>query len=388
MRIWLLTLTAVAMLSGLVLVILATSTTATLALRTTPGTCAPTAQASDTTTVAGLTGEQVGNAVVIIQVGQQLGISSYGQQIAIATAMQESRLRNLDHGDRDSLGLFQQRPSQGWGARDQILNPQYAATAFYTHLQAIPDWQHLPLWEAAQAVQHSAFPEAYQQWAQLAAELVQQHGGDNTCTIPGGPQVEQAIAFAMAQLGKPYVWGATGPDAYDCSGLMLRSWQAAGITLNRTSTEQYHNGNPVPLSQAARGDLLFWSYDHSPAGIHHVAMYLGNNTIIEANKKASPSTPDPSPSPHPNPNSSPPPSASTHPSRPNHEPTPHPKPRNESHLNLELDPPRLGRPSPRRPHLQHVPIGRSLRAGVLRAQRHVPMAGGQSSSRSQPHHDP
>jgi len=286
MRLWLITLTAVALLGGIVLVVLTTSTTATLALHTT-GNCTPTTPTSDTTT-AGLTGEQVGNATVIIQVGQQLGISAYGQQIAVATAMQESGLRNLDHGDRDSLGLFQQRPSMGWGTRDQILNPQYAATAFYNHLQAVPDWQHMPLWQAAQAVQHSAFPQAYHQWAQLAAELVQRHGGDTTCTVPGGPQVEQAIAFAMAQLGKPYVWGATGPDAYDCSGLMLRAWQAAGVTLNRTSTDQYHNGNPIPLSQAARGDLLFWSYDHTPAGIHHVAMYLGNNTIIEAQQEGVP----------------------------------------------------------------------------------------------------
>src|SRR4051794_40930798 len=131
---------------------------------------------------------------------------AFGLQVAIATAMQESRLRNLDHGDRDSLGLFQQRPSMGWGTPEQIMDPRYASTMFYNHLREVPDWERMPLWQAAQSVQHSAFPLAYQQWAQLAADLVQQHGGTVTCTIPGSPQVEQAIQFATAQLGKPYQW--------------------------------------------------------------------------------------------------------------------------------------------------------------------------------------
>jgi peptidoglycan DL-endopeptidase CwlO len=277
----------IALLGGLIIVITTTSTDTTIALGTrAEGSCQPLIQASGTPTE--IDGEQRGNAALIIQVGQQLGMPAYGQQIAVATAMQESRLRNLDHGDRDSLGLFQQRPSMGWGTREQILDPRYASTTFYTRLRDVPNWQQMSLWQAAQSVQHSAFPQAYQQWAQLAAELVQQQGDGVTCVTPGGPQVEQAIQFATAQLGKPYQWGATGPDAYDCSGLMLRAWQSAGVTLNRTSTEQWHNGDPIPVSQAARGDLLFWSYDATPSGVHHVAMYLGDGTIIEAQQAGVP----------------------------------------------------------------------------------------------------
>jgi hypothetical protein len=288
MRLWLtigLILTALA--GGLIVVLTSTTSSTTMALGAGNGSCRPLPQLVEDPNVE-LTEEQLGNAVLIIQVGRELSLPPYGQQIAVATAMQESRLRNLDHGDRDSLGLFQQRPSMGWGTREQILDPRYATTTFYIRLQQVPGWQQMQLWEAAQAVQRSAFPLAYQQWAQLAADLVQRYGGGLTCTTPGGPHVEQAIQFATAQIGKPYLWGATGPESYDCSGLMLRAWEAAGVALNRTSREQWRNGDPYPTSQTARGDLLFWSYDGTPAGIHHVAMYLGDGTIIEAQQSGVP----------------------------------------------------------------------------------------------------
>ena len=81
--------------------------------------------------------------------------------IALATAMQESGLRNIDHGDRDSLGLFQQRPSQGWGTEQQILDPVYSAGKFYEHLVKVPGYSRLPLTVAAQRVQRSGYPQAY-----------------------------------------------------------------------------------------------------------------------------------------------------------------------------------------------------------------------------------
>jgi peptidoglycan DL-endopeptidase CwlO len=286
-RIWITIGAVIAVIAGGLIIAFSSVTTSTIALGSAGnGTCL--AVGNDTPTISSLSEEQVGNARLIIQVGQELSVETYGHQIAVATAMQESRLRNLDYGDRDSLGLFQQRPSMGWGTREQILDPRYASTMFYNRLKQVPDWQHKQLWEAADAVQRSAFPYAYQQWAQLAAELVQQLGGGLTCVAPGGPQVEQAIQFATAQIGKPYEWGATGPGSYDCSGLMLRAWEAAGVTLSRTSREQWRNGDPLAVSQAARGDLLFWSYDGSPAGIHHVAMYVGDGKIIEAQQTGVP----------------------------------------------------------------------------------------------------
>jgi hypothetical protein len=116
--------------------------------------------------------EQVGNAAVIVAVGQRMQVPLRGQVIAVATAMQESSLINLAGGDRDSVGLFQQRPSQGWGTPAQLQDPQYAATKFYTKLLAVPGWQTMTLTAAAQAVQISAYPDAYAKWEQDAVQLV------------------------------------------------------------------------------------------------------------------------------------------------------------------------------------------------------------------------
>ena len=115
--------------------------------------------------------EQMGNATTIVAVGKRLNVPPRGWVIALATAMQESSLRNLPGGDRDSVGLFQQRPSQGWGTVEQLRNPEYAAEAFYQGLLEVPDWWQLPLAEAAQAVQRSAFPDAYTQWEADAHRL-------------------------------------------------------------------------------------------------------------------------------------------------------------------------------------------------------------------------
>ncbi|GJF01326.1 C40 family peptidase [Pseudonocardia sp. D17] len=235
------------------------------------------------------TPEQRANAAAVVGVGQSLGVPARAEWIALATAMQESSLVNLPGGDRDSAGLFQQRPSQGWGSVEQVRDPRYAATQFYTRLLALPDWDQMPLTQAAQAVQRSAFPDAYAKWEQPAADLlstVGAGGGDGlVCSGSstsvggdGGP----ALDFARAQLGKPYVWGATGPGSFDCSGLVLRAWEAAGVQLPRTSREQATAGQQIPRAQAQPGDLLFWSSNGQVSGVHHVALYLGDGQIIEA----------------------------------------------------------------------------------------------------------
>jgi len=122
-----------------------------------------------------LTGEMRTNAELIHRVGRSLGVSDYGIAIALATAMQESSLINIDYGDRDSIGLFQQRPGQGWGTVQQIMDPEYSARAFFggptgpnfgkvRGLLDISNWSTMKLTRAAQAVQVSAFPDAYQKW--------------------------------------------------------------------------------------------------------------------------------------------------------------------------------------------------------------------------------
>ncbi|MEQ4305331.1 M23 family metallopeptidase [Plantactinospora sp. B6F1] len=119
---------------------------------------------------------QMRHAAIIIKVGRELELPPRAWVIAVATAMQESGLNNLGHlGDRndhDSLGLFQQRPSTGWGTPEQILDPEYAARKFYQKLKTIRDWQKRTLTRAAQAVQISAFPNAYAKHEPLATEIV------------------------------------------------------------------------------------------------------------------------------------------------------------------------------------------------------------------------
>ncbi|MWV49280.1 peptidoglycan-binding protein [Rathayibacter sp. VKM Ac-2803] len=136
-------------------------------------------------TFATLSEEQLANVRVIIAEGKTAGVPEYGWVVAIATAMQESRLRNLSGGDRDSVGLFQQRPSAGWGDPAALVDPVYASRAFYgaansptsnTGLTDVAGWESMSVTEAAQAVQVSAYPDAYAQWETLAREAVASEG--------------------------------------------------------------------------------------------------------------------------------------------------------------------------------------------------------------------
>ncbi|QKW14554.1 hypothetical protein [Verrucosispora sp. NA02020] len=123
--------------------------------------------------------EQVGNAKAIIAATKKAGMDERAAVIAIGTAFQESKLENLGHlGDRndhDSQGLFQQRPSSGWGTVEQITDPEYSTLAFLKGLKQVDGWQDMPLTVAAQTVQVSAFPDHYAQWEQQAADLVAEH---------------------------------------------------------------------------------------------------------------------------------------------------------------------------------------------------------------------
>ncbi len=125
---------------------------------------------------------QAANAATITAVGQERSLPERAVVIALATAMQESKLVNLDYGDRDSLGLFQQRPSQGWGSPSQVRDPRYAAGRFYDALVRVPHWQTMPLTEAAQAVQQSGFPDEYAKWEPRASALA----GALLGTVPAG----------------------------------------------------------------------------------------------------------------------------------------------------------------------------------------------------------
>ncbi|MEU7675147.1 hypothetical protein AB0C42_10095 [Micromonospora taraxaci] len=126
-----------------------------------------------------LNDEQTANVKAIIAATKKAGLPERAAVISIATSLQESKLENLGHlgdmNDHDSLGLFQQRPSSGWGTPEQITDPEYSTTAFLKGLRQVDGWQDMPLTEAAQTVQVSAYPDAYAQWEQQAADLVGQY---------------------------------------------------------------------------------------------------------------------------------------------------------------------------------------------------------------------
>ncbi|MFT4219371.1 MAG: LysM peptidoglycan-binding domain-containing protein [Microbacterium sp.] len=137
--------------------------------------------------IVALDAEQRRNAKLIIRVGRQLGVPNRGIAIALGAAMQESSLRNLDGGDRDSLGLFQQRPSQGWGSSAQVRDAERSTRVFYggpnnpnagrtRGLLDIPGWKDMSFAQAAQAVQISAYPDRYARWEDDAHAWLRAHG--------------------------------------------------------------------------------------------------------------------------------------------------------------------------------------------------------------------
>jgi hypothetical protein len=135
--------------------------------------------------------EQMANAATIAAVGIRRGVPDHAVTIALATALQESKLQNLSGGDRDSLGLFQQRPSQDWGTPEQIMDPHYAAAQFYKALLKIKGWEDMTVAQAAQAVQKSADGSAYARWEDrarvLASALTGEEPGAVACTITDPP---------------------------------------------------------------------------------------------------------------------------------------------------------------------------------------------------------
>jgi cell wall-associated NlpC family hydrolase len=282
-----------------------------------------------------LPGEQVPHAQTIVATGISLQVPRRGQIVALATAMQESRLRNLAYGDRDSLGLFQQRPSQGWGTAEQIRDPVYASERFYKALLEVDGWQQMTVTQAAQAVQKSGFPDAYAQWEPLASALQKAiaatfpgadrdspdkdandapalsgcgpQDGSSFGPIPEGavpkgykipkdtdPRARKAIVWAMHQLGTMYQWGGSctaphGPDPMgrcDCSSLMQQAYKHAGIALTRTTYTQVNEGKAVSPKALTPGDLIFSR--GTAARPEHVGMYLGEGLVIEAPRTGKP----------------------------------------------------------------------------------------------------
>ena len=246
--------------------------------------------------IEGFGDDQIANARTIVQTGAELDVPPQGWVVALMTAIQESGLHNVDHGDRagpNSRGLFQQRAA--WGTTQQRMNPASAARLFFTGgagrqpgLLDIKGWQTMPPGQAAQAVERSQYPEAYAEHeaqAQALVSAVDPKLGARSCSpAQGDAAVGPAMAFARAQLGQPYLWGGDGPangeNGFDCSGLVRAAYVAAGIDLPRTAQQQHARGPAVSLKLLQPGDLLF--FGSSTRDVEHVGLYIGGTTMIDA----------------------------------------------------------------------------------------------------------
>jgi hypothetical protein len=161
--------------------------------------------------------EQASIAATIAGVAQDEALPPDAVTVAYAAALQESKLHNLDYGDRDSVGVFQQRPSEGWGPRSKLQDPVYATATFFRALKGVPGYQRLPVYKAAQAVQHSADGAAYQQYSGQATRLSLAFTGDRAravwCWSPSQPSGRARLGAASKSLA--HAFGPVGSTVAD-----------------------------------------------------------------------------------------------------------------------------------------------------------------------------
>jgi hypothetical protein len=189
-------------------------------------------------------------ASTIAAIGKGSGLPDHAVTVALAAALQETQLRNLTGGDRDSVGVFQQRPSQGWGTRAQLLQPRYATARFYAALVKVPGWQVLPVTAAAQHVQRSAVPHGYAQWEAearvLASALTGEVAAAVTCDLPAtssevAPVQDQVVRSALvAELGASALRPATADQGWTAAHWLVAHAGSSGITQVSYADRTWH----------------------------------------------------------------------------------------------------------------------------------------------------
>jgi peptidoglycan DL-endopeptidase CwlO len=285
--------------------------------------------------IGGLSDAAAQNARTVAAVAAPRG-GDRAALIALMTGITESGLRILGNPhdpagdglpvqgvgvDNDSLGIFQQRPS--WGTAAQRLDPVASANLFLDRLLSLPDWRSVDPWRAAQDVQVSAydgnprpanhFSSVYGGNYQLRLADAERiltviqadstkldcdggvgavpsgpvgpHGLPVEYTVPSGtsPAATKAVLYAIEQQGKPYVFGAAGPDAYDCSGLMLAAWAQSGVILAHDTRVQVRAGVATDAAHVSPGDLVLTAgSDGTLSSPGHVGMFIGDGLVVEA----------------------------------------------------------------------------------------------------------
>jgi hypothetical protein len=196
---------------------------------------------------------QAAIAATIAGIAARHGLPRRAVTIALAAALQESQLQNLDYGDRDSVGVFQQRPSQGWGTTAELENPVYATTKFFAALVQVPGYAKLPVDQAAQDVQHSADGQAYEQWVGIATQLAGYFTGAWPAAVscwytPGGQGARADLAGAEKQLTGTF--GPAGSDA-----VLARVTTGRSVKKNKTSRDAVvrvrRDGDPLAWTVAS-----------------------------------------------------------------------------------------------------------------------------------------
>lgn len=225
--------------------------------------------------------EQMSNAATITAIALRRGLPARAATIALATAIQESKLRNIRYGDRDSVGLFQQRPSQGWGTVEQILDPEYATNKFYDALVKVKDWESDTITVVAQKVQRSAYPEAYadhEQEGRILASSLAGHSPRGVGCRLDDPEGEADVAMIERLLDAEYNLSARGGEGTltvaapsDQIAWSIASWSVAkavdtgitGVTIGDRS-----------WTRSRDASAWEWQKARQPAGAHEVVLHL------------------------------------------------------------------------------------------------------------------
>ncbi len=216
---------------------------------------------------------QAGIAATIAGVAQRDALPSRAVTVAYAAALQESKLQNLPYGDRDSVGVFQQRPSQGWGKRSQLENPVYATSKFFSALARVPGYQRMPIYQAAQAVQHSADGFAYERFQPMAAHMTAAFTGQDPHAVWCWytPTVSGTARVAAATVGLAQTFGSHATRATADPGLIVQvagvrqGWAVATWLVSHAQQYRIDDVRYADYQWTAAHDAQGWARTVSPA---------------------------------------------------------------------------------------------------------------------------